>query len=98
MQKDGHGKIGQGVYNAKTIPGDVEFMSILKEQYPSVFQNIVHYIEKLPPLDQKDWYGNSTVYPLRAMREFFPEAYALMQEYLQENDTVDQPGIIYSEE
>lgn len=95
MEKDGHGRVGAGVYNAKSIFGDVELLEILKYEYPELFKELIGYIATIPPLDQGTWYGDSMVYPLNAIQEYFPEAYKTMQDALGDNKPQEGiPGIV----
>ncbi|KKP33058.1 MAG: hypothetical protein UR23_C0050G0001 [Candidatus Roizmanbacteria bacterium GW2011_GWA2_32_13] len=79
MERDGYGTVGQGVYNVKSIFGDLDMLEILKVNYPETFNQLVKFLSELAPIDQGDWYGNSTVFPLRAIKEYFPEAYDYMK-------------------
>lgn len=80
MEKDGHGRVYQGVYNAKSLLGDYELFEILIEKYPDIFQQLVRSIISLPSINQGDWYGNSIVNPLAAVKEYFPEVFKLFSE------------------
>lgn len=94
MEKDGHGRVGQGVYNAKSLLGDYDLFEILSEKYPSVFQSLVSTIIDLPNIDQGDWYGNSVVNPLAAVKEFFPDVFTLfLQKYEGVIPPITQPSL-----
>lgn len=80
MEVDGYGPVGFGVYNATSLFGDVELLEILRDGHPDVFRKFVDAVAHLPPMDQGTTYGGTTVHPLRAVRQYFPEAYALMKE------------------
>ena len=41
MEVDGYGAVGKGVYNAKSIFGDLELLEILSDKYPKIFRNLL---------------------------------------------------------
>jgi hypothetical protein len=93
IEEDGCGSVGQGVYNASTLFGDSEFLEILRDHYPETFKKIANFIASLPPIEQGPWYGNTTVYPLEAVRDFFPKAYQLILSALPYVPRSENPGI-----
>ena len=91
------GAVGQGVYNAKTLFGDLDFWQALKMDYPDVFQKLVAFYQTLRPVNQGAWYGFTTAYPLQALREYFPDVYQYIQEnYEGEFVAPDGPGIDFT--
>lgn len=92
-----HGKWGIGVYNTKTLVGDIDFWEIMQEKYSEEFVKLVEYYKSIPSVNQGQWYGYTTVYPIQALREFFPDAYNFIKtHYDGEFDASDGVGIDYT--
>lgn len=90
------GPVGEGVYNSKPLFGDLELLTILKENYPDIFSKFISYLSQLGAIRQDIAYGYSTVYPMNAIKDFFPEAFAYIQaNYQGQISLTDKPGIVY---
>jgi hypothetical protein len=94
MEHDGYGPVGYGVYNASTIVGDIDMLRVLKTDYPDTFSILIKYLAGLVPMNQGDWYGNSTIFPIRAIKEYFPRAFEYINaNYIGTIPNEDGPGI-----